>query len=130
MFCLEIVPMVRCYAGGVLLGLFTLLAGCHVLPGDTSAPSSSVQPNNPPAPANNVELHPDSAAEVCFVTAESLAKAGQDSEAIALFEKARHGSAHQHEISRRLAVLYDRQGDFNKAAAEYKQLLQKTPRDA
>jgi Tfp pilus assembly protein PilF len=124
------ITMSRFCAFYLLLGTLIPMAGCEVLSRDSLAPALSGQASAPTAPAKNLELPPDAAAEACFATAQSLAKAGQDTEAIALYEKARQAGVHQHEISRRLAVLYDRQGDFNKAAEEYKPLLQKNPKDA
>jgi Tfp pilus assembly protein PilF len=114
----------------LLLASLAPLAGCQLLSRDNANPPSNGPTSPPPTASNKSELPPEAAAEACRATAESLEKAGKDAEAIALYEKARQAGSHRYEISRRLAVLYDRQGDFNKATNEYRQLLQKNPKDA
>jgi Tfp pilus assembly protein PilF len=79
--------------------------------------------------AKEKELPPDETSRVCITTAEELAKNGDEFHAILLYEKARKLNP-KCQVSRKLAVLYDRQGDFQKAQEEYLKALKKTPKDA
>lgn len=81
-----------------------------------------------PAP---VELPAKEAARLCLRTAQELEKNEQTEDAIRLYEKARTQDAGVAKAAgRRLAVLYDKAGDFSKSAAEYEALVKATPKDA
>jgi tetratricopeptide (TPR) repeat protein len=78
-----------------------------------------------------VELPAKESAKVCLRTAQELEMKGQTEEAIGLFEKARASDPGTAKVaSRRLAVLYDKAGDFTKSTAEYEALLKANPKDA
>jgi Tfp pilus assembly protein PilF len=76
------------------------------------------------------ELPPKEAAQACLATAKDLLDQGYDHEAIQLFERARTLDPKRTEVSRYLAVLYDRQDDAVRATAEYELALKLTPKDA
>jgi len=114
------------------LGLLGSLAGCQSISKENLA---SATPQNEPRPASSPEIHsykgtPKEAAEVCLHTAEVMDQGGKAEEAIPLYEKARQNGGNKQQISRRLAYLYEQQGDFKHALEEYKQLAQRSPRDA
>lgn len=75
------------------------------------------------------ELPPRQAAAACLATAEELAQAGYEREAIVQYEKAR---VHDPKLdsSHKLAVFYDRQGDDSLAFARYQQAIKASPKDA
>lgn len=78
-----------------------------------------------------VELPVKEAVKLCLRTAQEYEKGGQVEPAIRLYEKARAGDpAAAAQAGRRLAVLYDKAGDFSKSAAEYEALLKARPKDA
>src|SRR5262245_43491069 len=110
-------------AGLALLGM---QAGCMSWMGK-GPPGGPVATGD--AAASSRELPPDETARVCLTTAEMLFKAGQDKEAIALYERARSVDPRQAQVCRRLAVLYERQGQTQKAQAEYDRALTMYPRD-
>ena len=76
------------------------------------------------------DLPPRQAAEVCLAAAQELEKNGREIDAIAQYEKAREHNPRLTQVSRRLAVLYDRQCDFQRALTEYRQALALAPHDA
>jgi Tfp pilus assembly protein PilF len=67
--------------------------------------------------------------EACLSTAEQLAAQGHSREAMLLYEKARGLDSTAIDYSRRLAGLYDLQGDLPKAAAEFQAALARSPDD-
>ncbi len=104
----------------VACALLTLLStGCIALPTQSPEPTPVAQ-----------ELPPDKAAEVSLLAARDLEKLGNEADAIAQYEKASQLNPKLTQVSRRLAVLYDRQGDFSRAVAEYRLALQQSPKDA
>jgi Tfp pilus assembly protein PilF len=91
---------------------------------DTALPT--LGPSSRPAP----ELPASETAKVCLVTAEALEKGGKDREAIGLYEKARMIDPNLKHVTRRLAVLYDRTLQHDKAKAEFDKALAMRPNDA
>lgn len=69
-------------------------------------------------------------AVACVATADELMAAGHHREALLLYERARKLDGRQQGLSRKLAVLYDRQGDQVRALKEFEQALAETPDDA
>jgi tetratricopeptide (TPR) repeat protein len=68
---------------------------------------------------------------LCIRTAQHYEKDGRVEDAIKLYEKARTTDpATANQAGRRLAVLYDKFGDFTKSTAEYEAQLQLAPNDA
>jgi len=134
----------------ILLSLLGPAAGCQLISHENltakpaTADSSLGTPNQAALPPLRNCTSSKDTAEVCLATAEALAKAGKEAEAkglsdkarqneaeaIALYEKARQNGANKQQVARRLAVLYDQQKDFKRALEEYKELLQRNPKDA
>jgi tetratricopeptide (TPR) repeat protein len=114
------------------LGLALATSGCHLplMPGSTSAASDV--PATPTAiKGGRVEASPSETAKLRFATGMQLEGSGKSDEAIALYEYARASDSQYTEpAARRLAVLYDRQGNFDKARVEYERILVKNPKDA
>lgn len=86
------------------------------------------------AKAPPTELPPKQAAHACLAAAREIDQKGNGADsvkqAVALYEKARALDPSTAEgVGRRLAVLYDTLGDFNKAQAEYDPLLKANPND-
>ena len=99
-----------------------LLAGCQSL-GDAGRSTVASQP------ASSDELPRARAAEACLVTARQLDQNGYAGEAINEYERARQLDPSLTTISRRLAVLYDRQGNDPRAIEEYQAALRESPDD-
>src|SRR5437899_5450932 len=107
-----------------LMGL--LLTGCQTpgaFLGTTLSSEGETRASRPK------ELPPEQNAELAQATAEELEKQGHEIEAIAQYENARQHDPRR-PVARRLAVLYDRLGDHQRALREYDRALQATPRDA
>jgi Tfp pilus assembly protein PilF len=105
------------------------LSGCVGLP--TQSSNQLVEPFTPRSSSDGklAELPPHKAGEACFATAQALEEHGFEIEAIAQYERALHHYPRLVGVHRRLAVLYDRQGNFQRADAEYRRALQVHPRD-
>jgi len=73
---------------------------------------------------------PKDSALACLRTAESFDKNGREAEAIQGYEMARQQDKSLTHVCRRLAVLYDRQGDVPKAQVEYDRALKAFPKDS
>src|SRR5262249_16422709 len=89
--------------------------------------------STPMAAASHVErseLPPPEAAKLCLATARSMDREGRVPDAIDLYVKTRQLDPAQTSLSPRLAVLYDRNGDFGQAEREYQDALRQAPRDA
>lgn len=115
---------------GILCLVF--LGGCHTTTGQTAlvTPLTSTT-SSAKAGEKEPELPISDGAKLCFATAESLEAGGKPAEAIRLYDKARHLDARlAPEATRRLAVLFDRSGEFDKALNEYQRGLQENPKDA
>jgi tetratricopeptide (TPR) repeat protein len=110
----------------MLLGLLGLLPGAGCTP-MTTLPALPTH-SDPAALGKAPPLPPRKTAEVCLSVGESLEKAGHDVEAIGQYEKARQENPSLH-LERRLAVLYDKVGDHQKAMAEFDKALKQSPRD-
>jgi Tfp pilus assembly protein PilF len=107
------------------------LAGCQVAPPNGfDLHQGRLVEGGRESEAEARELPPAETTRVCLTTADELFKKGQDREAIALYEKARKVDPKQKQVCRRLAVLYDRQGDFQRAEAEYQTALSLYPKSA
>jgi Tfp pilus assembly protein PilF len=76
------------------------------------------------------DLPHDQAVQASLAAARALDKAGNESAAIPHYEKVAKLDPANLTVSRRLAVLYDRCGDFDKADAQYGKLAKVLPRDA
>jgi tetratricopeptide (TPR) repeat protein len=114
------------------VSLMSMLAGCQTL-GRESILVSPMNGASAPVRAGEKqhELPTSESAKLCFTTAETLEKGGNDREAIRLYEKARRLDKHlAPEVTRRLAVLYDRNEEFDKALDEYRRGLLENPKDA
>src|SRR5262245_42062343 len=115
--------------GWMLLGLGWLPSlGClnpgtvPDLPPAGSAPASSTSAKN--------ELPSKDSAKVCLALAEDFEKNGHDAEAIGQYERARGYDPSLKQVSRRLAILYDRLGETKQAEKEFQAALKLNPRDA
>lgn len=75
------------------------------------------------------ELPPKEAADACIATAKDLLDHGHDREATLLFERARGLDPKRTEVSRFLAVCYDRQNETVKAKTEFDSALKLAPHD-
>jgi Tfp pilus assembly protein PilF len=108
-------------------------AGCRTIIPPNETRTEPITQLVPPADGKEEapppELPPKEAARACLACAEEMEKHGNEAEAILYYEKARQDDA-KVQVSRRLGVLCDRQGDFQKAQEEYQKALKKTPRDA
>jgi Tfp pilus assembly protein PilF len=75
------------------------------------------------------DLPPEQAARVCVATAAALTRGGHTAEAVEEYERARELNPGV-KVARRLAALYDRQGETERALAEFRRALREGPRDA
>lgn len=103
-------------------------AGCITLPWNSTQPSAAPPHEDPPL-KTTAELPPEQAAEACLATAQALEKSGHIGDAIFEYGRARNFNPKLTNIAHRLAVLYQRQGDPERALAEYRLALQATPRN-
>jgi Tfp pilus assembly protein PilF len=92
------------------------------LPPTASAPTGSASAKN--------ELPSKDSAKVCLALAEDFEKNGHDSEAVGQYERARGYDPSLKQVSRRLAILYDRLGETKQAQREFQAALKLNPRDA
>lgn len=131
--------MMRRSGSSILVALVGLcgVLGCQTLPmaetvtamtGFPASTDSSAAANAAAPPPR--ELPPDETSRVCMTTADELVRGGSEADAIPLYEKARQVNPKlQAQVSRRLAVLYDRQGQWSKALDEYHRALEHAPKD-
>jgi Flp pilus assembly protein TadD len=107
------------------------LAGCQTggtLPGVVGQQAAPLDGSRK---SEDRELPPEQASRLCLATAQEMEKSGSEGTAISLYEKARLDDPRKEpQICRRLAILYDRQGNFTKALEEYQKSLQLNPHDA
>ncbi len=113
------------------------MAGCIMAAGSGcqmfSSPGAATSATSAPTPGNVKErdLPPAEAAKLRFVTAEKLEQGGKFAEAISLYEMARQEDSRiGAQATRRLALLYDRADNFDKALEEYNRCLRDNPKDA
>jgi Tfp pilus assembly protein PilF len=112
-----------------LMSLATLLAcvtvsGCTAI-GDSKGPRTS-------SSLDSVDIQglTESQAALALSRAESVEQQGKIDEAVRYYEQARSLDPKLDYVSRRLAVLYDRSGDAERARAAYERALQIQPGDA
>jgi Tfp pilus assembly protein PilF len=113
----------------LVAGAAALSPGCFLLPqndGSYRGPAVGFAPGAP----DPLELPPEKAARTCLATAQTLEQQGHDAEAILEYQRARERDPRLPGVARRLAVLYDRRGDGERARDEYLAALQEQPRDA
>jgi Tfp pilus assembly protein PilF len=85
----------------------------------------------PPDQPAGAELPADRAATVCLTAAREMENKGFVPDAIDQYEKARRYDARvASQASPRLALLYERQGNMDRASSEYQRALQLGPVDA
>jgi tetratricopeptide (TPR) repeat protein len=91
----------------------------------------------PDAPLESSEKNKDASlpereqADVCAAVGADLQKAGHFADAIVQFEQARKLNPRKYKnLSRRLAVLYDRIGEERKALDEFAEAVKRSPKDA
>jgi Tfp pilus assembly protein PilF len=119
----------------LLGGLIALLqAGC-VNPGGPSRSSSSSPipplPESPRVEKAAGDLSPAETAKVCLATAEQLEAANKLADAIPLYEKARQLDPRSDaKITRSLANLYSKIGEFDRAKDEFERALRAAPKSA
>ena len=110
------------YARLLLANLFlaSVSSGClSTKPQSDFTPSA--QAYGEPDANSKLELPPKESARACLAAAQMLEKKGQSREAAFEYEKARaNDSSLNKTVCRRLAVLYDRLGDFEKACENTK----------
>ncbi|MCG8650002.1 MAG: tetratricopeptide repeat protein [Pirellulales bacterium] len=121
----------------VSLGL-ALLSGCQALSSKASVlpKPASLGINHSTASRRKIDkqldqpVNKEQSAQACIAAAREFKRQGHEADAIAMFERARQ---HQHDVrglSRDLATLYDRSGEYFKAQREYEAALQETPRNS
>jgi tetratricopeptide (TPR) repeat protein len=112
-------------------GLTLISAGCQTFAPRTSAPAAELTPSQSGLKSSRVETSPSETAKLRFATAQQLEAGGKLADAIALYDNARQADPRYFvAATRKLGILYDQQGDFDKARAEYEKLLTKAPNDA
>lgn len=109
-------------------GLLTTVGCIHCRTCGTQMVTTA-HPSTAPAPAT-AELSERQAAALCLAAGEALEQKGYRAEAIQQYEKAQQHDSHGLLIARRLAVLYDLQGEPARAEVEYTRALQEQPNDA
>jgi Flp pilus assembly protein TadD len=107
------------------------LAGSVVWAGGCSTHAGLTNPltGAPMAATLKEELPRDQALQASLTAAQTLDKAGNEAAAIEHYEKAARLDPANQVVARRLAVLYDRTCDFDKADAQYSKLAKALPRD-
>ena len=104
--------------------------GCLSLGGTAVTDPGLARVGGDASAQEKLELPASEGARACLATAELLEKDEKFLEAAALYERARVLEPANEGLTRRLAVLYDRQGAFVRADAEYDRALAATPGDA
>ena len=91
---------------------------------DAQQPVAEVQ--STPQLRNPADLKPGEGAQACVATADSLAAKGHAAEAVKLLLKARQLDPKQ-QVAHRLAVLYDRHGNWAEAEQYLQEALHQSP---
>ena len=119
----------RTYAMILLAGIWPHL-GCHQVPGDKSV--QDLRPIQQTAgSAKKQELTAADIAQSWISKVDRLEKDGKTGEAIALCENMREpGNPQALQATKRLALIYDRNHDLDRAEQEYQRILQQSPQDA
>jgi tetratricopeptide (TPR) repeat protein len=119
----------RTYVLILLFGIWPHF-GCHQVPGDKSV--QDLRPiQQPDAAAKKQELTAADIAQSWIAKADKLEKDGKTSDAIVLCEKMREpGNPQALQATRKLALLYDRSHDLDRAEQEYQKVLLQNPKDA
>lgn len=107
------------------IGASLAASGCHSTPQRDIFTTTGA----PPASTRQVDLGGEESARLCVTTADQLQRAGKLREATLLLEKARQQSPRL-DVSHRLGILYDLQGEFIKGQSEFQQALKSKPKDA
>jgi tetratricopeptide (TPR) repeat protein len=117
------------YAMMLLIGFWPHL-GCHQVPGDKSV--QDLRPiQQTAASAKKQELTVADITQAWIAKADKLEKDGKTGEAIALCEKMREpGNPQALQATKKLALIYDRNHDLDRAEREYKRILDQNPQDA
>ena len=104
--------------------------GCHHVPADQSV--KDLTPIQQKAGADKrLELTVADITQTWLARAEQLEREGRTGEAIAICEKMREpGNPQALQATKRIALLYDRTHDLDKAEQEYQRLLSQNPDDA
>jgi tetratricopeptide (TPR) repeat protein len=120
----------RMYLMMVLFGAWPHL-GCHQLPGDKSVQDLRPLQQTAGETPKKQELTAADITQSWLAKADKLEKDGKTNEAIALCEKMREpGNPQAIPATKRIALLYDRRHDLDRAEQEYRLLLQQNPKDA
>lgn len=122
--------MVRKRALVPSLGVAAVLAGQLGCASWQSVGTPLAMPSLTGTAAHRDELPKDQAVQACLAVAQSLDKGNNDAVAREQYEKVLQLDPNNQKAARRLAVLYDRTGDFAKADIEYAKLAKARPRDA
>jgi Flp pilus assembly protein TadD len=117
----------------VLGGLIALVQTGCVNPGGTSRSNSPIPPL-PEAPRTEKasgDLSASESAKLCMATAEQLEAANKSGDAIQLYERARQlDPRNDAKVTRSLANLYARIGEFDRAKDEFDRALRAAPKSA
>lgn len=127
----------RGYYATLLATMLAATVGCRTVPlpslPQASKHSEPISQLAPPADgkseSTDKDLPPAEAARLCIAAAEECHKHGDELYALLEYEKARKFDP-SCKVSRQVAVIYDRLGDFVKAQEEYRIALQQSPHDA
>ena len=113
----------------LITAITALPAGCVAL-SQSELPFDTPHDRDQPEATASAELPPAQAASVCLATAATLEKQGHDPEALLEYQRARQLEPRLPGIAWRLAVLYGKQGDAERARTEFQTALLERPRDA
>jgi Tfp pilus assembly protein PilF len=112
-----------------LLALTLCLAGCEQVSLNRK-PGRAKEPAAESFKAVNLKVTPDQSAEVKLALAQSLESQGQVAPAIDYYKQVLEMSPKRIDVVGRLAVLYDRRGQFDASAPLYDKVLKSKPNDA
>jgi len=118
--------------GAILAGLVGtgLSVGCLTTPKSAVETVQSQSPLEHFDASKELELPTREKAKASLATAQMLDKNNKYNEAAQLYEQARNLSGEYKFVCRRLAVIYDRMGNFPKANEEYDKAIALYPKDA